>query len=82
MNQMLLHTKFGSLTTVIPFLSFIYPSVAGSDIFNVTTTLDGPPGSLRDAIIQANGNLVDNTIILPAGEYKIERSTEPAKIML
>jgi uncharacterized repeat protein (TIGR01451 family) len=38
----------------------------------VTTTADGGPGSLRDAINQANaGTIADNTIVLPAGTYPI-----------
>ncbi len=43
-----------------------------TDTFTVTTTADGGPGSLRDAIKQANSNVEKNAvIILPAGIYSL-----------
>jgi len=38
-------------------------------VFNVTTTTDGGPGSLRQAIIDANATAGSDTINLPAGTY-------------
>ena len=37
----------------------------------LATTPDGAPGSLRDAVIQANGNGQDNVINLSAGTYQL-----------
>lgn len=39
--------------------------------YTVTTTADGGPGSLRDAIDQANANPGADTISIPAGTYTI-----------
>ncbi len=38
-------------------------------VFNVTTTQDNVPGSLRAAITMANANGANNTIYLPVGTY-------------
>lgn len=38
----------------------------------VTTTTDGGPGSLRDAIDIANANVDANVIVLPAGIYRLD----------
>ena len=40
-------------------------------MFNVTTTLDGVAGSLRQAIIAANVDPGADTIVLPAGTYQL-----------
>lgn len=47
----------------------LFPAVAAADTFDVTTTVDGGPGSLRDAIAQANANPGDDTVNVPAGTY-------------
>src|SRR5260370_11636643 len=39
--------------------------------FNVTTTLDGVAGSLRQAVIAANAHPGADTIVLPAATYKL-----------
>src|SRR5207245_1816382 len=40
-------------------------------VFNVSTTIDGVPGSLRQAIIDANASPGADTIVLPAGRYAL-----------
>ena len=39
--------------------------------FTVTTALDGVAGSLREAVIAANAQPGADTIIVPAGTYKL-----------
>lgn len=46
-------------------------NVAHASSFSVTTTTDGGPGSLRDAIDQANANPGPDTINVPAGIYTL-----------
>jgi len=40
-------------------------------VFTVATTTDGGPGSLRQAIIEANASHVPDTIVVPAGIYAL-----------
>src|SRR5262245_18338912 len=40
-------------------------------LFEVTTTADGGPGSLRQAVLDANANGEDDLILLPAGTYRL-----------
>src|SRR5436309_2911519 len=42
--------------------------------FLVTTTLDGLPGSLRQAVIASNAHPGADTIVLPAGTYNLTRT--------
>ncbi|MEL6615796.1 MAG: hypothetical protein AAFQ43_08665, partial [Bacteroidota bacterium] len=50
----------------------LMPSVASADTFSPSPgTADGAPGSLRDAITQANANGEDDTITLSAGTYSL-----------
>lgn len=50
----------------------LMPSAASADTFTPAPgTADGAPGSLRDAISQANSNGEDDTITLSAGTYAL-----------
>ena len=68
-----LHSRTGrfgwfALAVILGFA----PSLANATDFNPAPgTADGAPGSLRDAISQANGNGQDDTITLAAGTYSL-----------
>ncbi|HVF64595.1 MAG TPA: IPTL-CTERM sorting domain-containing protein [Casimicrobiaceae bacterium] len=51
------------------FVLCLQVGLASSAVFNVTTTTDGGPGSLRQAVIDANTAAGPDTINVPAGTY-------------
>ncbi len=59
---------------LVPLTAFVLTdNVAHAGNFAVTTTADGGPGSLRDAITQANADPDLDTITLPAGTYTLTK---------
>jgi hypothetical protein len=59
----------GVLVSLIGFT--LTDNVAHATSYAVTTTTDGGPGSLRDAISQANVNPGPDTVTVPAGTYTL-----------
>jgi hypothetical protein len=53
------------------FFSMLFSLPLLAATFNVTTTVDGGPGSLRQAIADAEALGGSNTIIVPAGTYNL-----------
>jgi predicted outer membrane repeat protein len=57
------------LRAIAPMLAMLPFAFASAATFNVTTTVDGGPGSLRQAIIDANASPGPDIINVPAGTY-------------
>jgi len=75
---MRLHDQWGGPLRITSVLVLILASVAGADTFTVTRNDDPVPDgcqpadcSLREAVIDANANGLEDTIILSAGTYAL-----------
>ena len=63
--------KSTKIAAILLIFTLLLPLGVHAANYNVTTTNDSGPGSLRQAIIDANASPEDDTILLPIGVYTL-----------